>query len=763
MFAGHAAAAPRLVILGLRVLVNCPQNLRQTLSTQKYAQFVDVLLARTETLPGRVLRRGCDFALREVSSKAEVNCSTPPEMADLPEIQDFVLVVAPDIWALLIAESNNLPGYVTVQLTFEPTMIQTWGQFYPSLNGLTTASPPEPLTALSQQNQILWDLLVLSTAELSPQNSTCQPQVNLAVNQRIHRERLIHQITTQIRQSLDLSDILNTAVSQIRDFLQADRVLITEWTGQSQGTLIYEAQGSGAWQSMLGTADVNRILDELGDWSRLRAGEIVAYSDSSEFSHGAWQDLLHQYQVKSLLLVPIMVQGTLWGLLIAQHCQDIRIWLPQEQEFLCHICDHVSIALYQSQLYRQLQQQKATLEDRVAERTQALRQSVLSAESAQRVKSDFLATISHELRSPLTCVIGMSSTLLRWPLGPLTEKQRHYLETIHDSGTHLLELINRILELSQVEVGQTALRIRAFSLSQLARQVLQRVRAMALTAQLNLNLDLDIAPESDTFTADPHRLQQVLIHLLTNAIKFTPAQGHVTLRVVAQGDQVEFAVMDTGIGIPAHLQPLLFQLFQQLDTPYRRCHEGMGLGLAFTKQIVDLHQGSITVQSQEQQGATFTVIIPRQAWAPTLSPTPPPPEGRIILIEDQEETATLICELLTAAGYQVVWMTDPVIEQLSHFQPLMVIVSQRLHHFDLHRLIQHLQQNPNTQHTKTLVLRDTGLGGNSPAMAPNELKGDAYLSYPIDPEKLLAQIAALLQPETSPRLVAEPFEYVIAP
>lgn len=712
----------------------------QTLPAAKYEQFVKVLLAHTQATADRVTL---------------TDTVAPPGQDD---IQQYLVIIAPDFAALLTATATSLPGFLTVELTFTPETVIDFLQQLPASQHRSqnptfavNASILSPLIPA-----ILTDLLSLCAAELSPQTSRCQPQVNLAVQQRMHRERLIHEITTQIRQSLELPDILRTAVEQIRDFLQADRVLIIEEIPEGTRKVTYEARSDRAWSSLIGVVAPTGLP---GNQSPCKDGQILVISDleAQPIDSGAWQELRVSFQVKSLLIVPILVQGKVWGFLMAHDCQQPRLWYSQEQEFLNHVCNHISIAIHQSQIYQQLQQQKATLEDRVAERTQALRQSLLSAESAHRVKSDFLATISHELRSPLTCVIGMSATLLRWPLGPLTEKQRQYLETIHDSGTHLLELINRILELSQVEVGQTALRIQSFSLSQLARQVLQRVRAMAMTAQLNLKLELEIPANFDTFTADPHRLQQVLIHLLTNAIKFTPTQGNVMLRVECDAQEARFTVSDTGIGIPSHLQPLLFQLFQQLDTPYQRRYEGIGLGLAFTQQIVELHHGTITVQSQEEHGSTFAVAIPRQSQESSFSPLPSQtPEGRIILIEEQEDTATLICELLTATGYQVIWMTDLVIEQLPHFQPLLVIVSQRLDQFNLNRLVQHLQDTPATQQTKVILLCAPDSAINLSEARPGtdtELpylqRVDAYLHYPLDPEELLAQVSALTQLETT--------------
>jgi two-component system sensor histidine kinase/response regulator len=206
----------------------------------------------------------------------------------------------------------------------------------------------------------------------------------------------------------------------------------------------------------------------------------------------------------------------------------------------------------------------------------------------------------------------MSSTLLRWPLGELTQRQRDYLQKIHDSGEHLLELINDILDLSQIEAGKTVLDITEFSLTDTAHSSVDSLLKKAASEQVNLQLDLQIDPRRDLFTADAERVEQILWNLLTNAIKFTPEGGTVTLRVWVEDNTAIFQVEDTGIGIPQEKLPLLFEKFQQLDTPYHRRYEGSGLGLALTKQLVELHRGRIEVESTVAIGSIFTVWIPAQ-------------------------------------------------------------------------------------------------------------------------------------------------------
>jgi two-component system, sensor histidine kinase and response regulator len=404
---------------------------------------------------------------------------------------------------------------------------------------------------------------------------------------------------------------------------------------------------------------------------------------------------------------------------------------------------------HQAQLHQQLQAQKQTLEDQVTQRTQELQDALGATQSANRVKSDFLATMSHELRTPLTCVIGMSATLIRWSLGPLNDKQRTYLQTIHDSGEHLLELINDILELSHAESGKATLNLNEFSLTSLAQQTVQMLREKAEVGGLNFKTIFKIPANRDRFVADPRRVKQILYNLLSNAIKFTPSGGEVTLQVWLEPNTVIFQVEDTGIGIPLSQQPLLFQKFQQLDTSYRRTYEGAGLGLALTKQFVDLHRGWIEVSSTEGQGSIFTVEIPNQAFLNAPDKTLPSQHDngtnpRIVLIEENEETATLICEMLTAAGYHVVWIVEDstAIDQIRFLQPSVAIISIDRPDDKGLRLIQRFRKLVQARNLKIIALAPkTAAKDPQPYLASG---ADTFLTKPLKPEQLVHKIDLLL-------------------
>jgi two-component system, sensor histidine kinase and response regulator len=763
----------------MQVLVPTLDSFSQVLPAFKW-QALAAFLQKTATAAGRKAMLLSDREL-----------STPLPVAGL-----FALLVTADFCALLQAQQAETPDRYHTQLTFDNTEI---GSFLQQLKPLIAAKKKALLErAIAAQAQyaneprlpssFILQLLAVIASDPEPTAIACEPMVAAAIFQQVEQERLLNQVTAQIRQSLELPKILKTAVEEVRKFVSVDRLLIFEFSPQAfadgtsssksalssttertapgdtrsmsanllipdnyylQGRITYEAKASGDIPSVLDLADGCWFDHESQTREKYSQGIASLIPDIEEYYHQypCLLKLLQHAQVRAKLVTPIRVQEKLWGLLIAHQCYQPRQWQLDEEKFLGQIAQHLAIAIYQATLYHEVQQQKQTLEERVAERTQALAESLAATQSANRVKSDFLATMSHELRTPLTCVIGMSATLLRWSLGPLNDKQRSYLKTIHDSGEHLLELINDILDFSQVESGKTVLQMSEFSLSQLTRQCLQVFREKARAGNIDLKIQISVSAERDRFTADQRRVRQILFNLLANAIKFTPEGGTVTLRVWVESKTAVFQVEDTGIGIPAEQQPQLFQKFQQLDMSYKRRYEGAGLGLALTKQLVDLHHGWLSVESAEGKGSVFTVEIPAQELNAEevegdSTSRSSPSAGRVVLIEDDEDSAALVCDLLTAAGYQVVWMIEPstAVEQIQFLQPTAVITALEMSGMNGLDIVRRIRQHPVMQHIKVLALTHQSAAESH----DQDVGADAYLSRPIDPGHLLHKVAALI-------------------
>ncbi|MBI9086694.1 MAG: hypothetical protein JEZ11_24055 [Desulfobacterales bacterium] len=257
-----------------------------------------------------------------------------------------------------------------------------------------------------------------------------------------------------------------------------------------------------------------------------------------------------------------------------------------------------------------LRQHAAVLEQRVADRTAELVIARDRAESADRIKSAFLATMSHELRTPLNSIIGFTGIMIQGLAGPLNEEQQKQMRMVQGSSRHLLALINDVLDISKIEAGQLTLAFTAFALRPAIEKMVGLVSPLA--EKKGITLVLDIADDVATVTSDQRRLEQVFLNLLNNAVKFTD-KGQIRISCRRDNGHYRLSVSDTGIGIQPEELPGLFQPFHQIDTGLSRKHEGTGLGLSICKKLMDMMGGTIDVQSRWGQGSTFTICFPRQA------------------------------------------------------------------------------------------------------------------------------------------------------
>ncbi len=243
---------------------------------------------------------------------------------------------------------------------------------------------------------------------------------------------------------------------------------------------------------------------------------------------------------------------------------------------------------------------------------EAMREAKEQAELANRTKSEFLASMSHELRTPLNAILGFSELMGNATLGPLgNPKYEEYTKDINDSGRHLLALIQDILDLSKIEAGKLELDEEDIDIARAIRSCMVLVKERAKNGGVKLLTDI---PEGlPALRADQRKLKQILVNLLSNAVKFTPAGGTVTIKAWSRPDSgYVFQVIDTGIGMALADIPKALLLFGQVDSDLNRKYEGTGLGLPLTKSLVEMHGGSLDLQSEEGAGTTVTVRFPKE-------------------------------------------------------------------------------------------------------------------------------------------------------
>ena len=289
--------------------------------------------------------------------------------------------------------------------------------------------------------------------------------------------------------------------------------------------------------------------------------------------------------------VPLLRGDEVQGIIILARI-EVRPFEDREIELVESFARQAAIAIENVRLFNEIQDKSAQLE------------------VANRHKSEFLANMSHELRTPLNAIIGFSEVLLQKMFGELNDQQADYLDDIVTSGRHLLSLINDILDLSKIEAGRMELQLAPFSLVAALDNAVTLVRERATSH--GITLELEVAPRLDEILADERKLKQVVVNLLANAVKFTPDGGRVSVRAGRDDAGVRIAVQDTGIGIAPEDQHRIFEEFQQARRQTAQSREGTGLGLTLSKRFVELHGGTLTVESEPGKGSTFTVMLPLQ-------------------------------------------------------------------------------------------------------------------------------------------------------
>lgn len=327
----------------------------------------------------------------------------------------------------------------------------------------------------------------------------------------------------------------------------------------------------------------------------------------------------------------------------------------------------------------------------------AIEQSRNAAETANRAKSQFLANMSHELRTPLNAIIGFSEILSDKTFGDLNDRQLKYITNILNSGRHLHQLINDILDLAKVEAGRMELSCKAFDVGKALMEVQTIVKTLAHKKQINLTIE--VAPKLPPLVADEAKFKQIMYNLLSNAIKFTTDKGKVgvtaAIHHTAGSDSIsaeqflEIAVTDTGIGIKAADQDRVFKEFEQVDSSYARQQQGTGLGLALTKRLVEMHGGRIRVESEgiEGKGSTFIFVMPISGETSSPTPLDRKPEKRddvvrplVIVVTNDDFHQQLVCNYLADAGYDAAMVSDAgaVLRAMKARRPYAVLIDRNM-------------------------------------------------------------------------------------
>ncbi len=400
---------------------------------------------------------------------------------------------------------------------------------------------------------------------------------------------------------------------------------------------------------------------------------------------------LHQLGVKTLLLLPLAAKGQAFGLIEVENRDKKHVYTPEQINLALTVANQGAAAMDNAHLY---EEQIKTAEQ--------LRE-------VDKLKNQFLANMSHELRTPLNSIIGFSRVILKGIDGPISDLQEQDLSAIYNAGTHLLGLINDILDISRIEAGKMELSFESLDIATLITSVLSTTKG--LLKEKPVRLESYLEPNLPNIKADPTRMRQIVLNLLQNASKFTD-EGTIMVKAVrqfnAQGKpEVMVSVTDSGVGISPDDQKKLFQPFSQVDASPTRKAGGTGLGLSITRNLIELHGGHIDVISDVDKGSTFFFTIPAIAPTGTLTNAENPnfpeagkPDLKIVLaIEDDPQIIQLYQRYLEPEGYQVIPLTDSTkaVLQARNIRPFAITLDVHMPNLDGWQVIKALKSTPETQ------------------------------------------------------------------
>ncbi|AFY95280.1 PAS domain S-box [Chamaesiphon minutus PCC 6605] len=623
-------------------------------------------------------------------------------------------------------------------------------------------------------------------------------QAEETIARQLLQQQALGAIAQQTRNSLKVEEILTTATGQVQKLMLVDRVTIFR-VFPDRHIRVVEEVVMPSYPSLL---------------QRNWEDECISQAEFDFYLHGhphivndvlqdAWSECLPEYVdtigVKSKIVAPILlpVGGAnthsglepsdrlrLWGLLSIHACGCQRHWDAAEAQLLQQIADRLAIAIQQANLFEQLQ---AQLTDRQQAETQLRQTNYQLAISNQelaratRLKDEFLASMSHELRTPLNAILGMSEALQTSVFGSLNQQQLSSLVTIEKSGKHLLSLINDILDLSKIEANKFVLELTDVSIQSLCQNSLLFVKELAHKRQINLTTQLPEYLKQINIRVDDLRIRQVLINLLSNAVKFTPEGGSVTLDVrvldketgglgaegtgglgtVTTPRQIALSIVDTGIGIAPENITKLFQSFVQIDSRLNRQYAGTGLGLALVKRIVELHGGTVTVESQVDRGSCFRVCLPVELSAAIAVPSSVSPivdlapdsqatlltgpKASILIVEDNEANMETMTGYLQSRGYALLGAGtgQQAIEMAQIHTPDVILMDIQMPDIDGFEAIARLRQIPACRAIPIVAL--TALAMPADRQKCLDAGADRYVSKPVKLGQLVSTIEALLQ------------------
>jgi len=543
----------------------------------------------------------------------------------------------------------------------------------------------------------------------------------------------LREVGEAVGSSLDVDRVLSTIAmhavqlsgtdgGSIMEYYEHDRCFMVRATYQTEPTVIDRLRS------------IRIELDETLVGRAAKERKPLAVTDLSAVDMDAHLRILYESGWRSVLAVPMLREEQIVGALIVRR-KRTGTFSEETVELLETFASQSALALLNARLFRELEKRSAELE------------------VASTHKSEFLASMSHELRTPLNAVLGFSEVLLERMFGEINERQEEYLRDIHGSGKHLLELLNEILDLSKVEAGQMELGYTMFELAPVLEDAASMLRERAGLKAVDIVVEAD--DDVGAVEADELRLKQVVINLLTNAVKFTGDGGSVVMRATRSGSEVvTITVTDTGIGVSPEDRERIFESFQQGGRGPSR-EEGTGLGLTLSRRIVELLGGSMWLKSEVGVGSTFGFSVP--AYRPSVAgrvgePGPVTELAEVVVIEDDRRSLDLLTAYLAGRALRVTPARDGPsgLDAVRRIRPAVVLLDIRLPGMDGWDVLEALKADATTREIPVVVVsivderrRGAALGAAAYLVKPvsrdsllGALKSVGVLAGPAEPDSL---------------------------
>lgn len=618
-------------------------------------------------------------------------------------IRDAINAPDLDAYSRRWARQQGFVSMILMPLNFSGELRGFVGSFYTAEQAISDTQRRRLMTLASQASVAIQTILLIAESR-----------------RRADQLQTAAEIARDTSGTLALDILLDKAAELIRSrfgYYHTSIFLIDPGDGETAGSqAIVRASTGAAGEEMKRRGHSLMVGSRSVVGQTTATGQPVVINDVSQDSTHRPNPLLPE--TRSELGLPLRLGDRVIGALDLQSTQ-VNAFKPDDILVLQVLCDQIAIAVENATAY--------ALSQRAVE----------EMKKADQLKSQFLANMSHELRTPLNSIIGFSRVILKGIDGPVTELQQQDLTAIYNSGQHLLNLINDILDLSKIEAGKMELSFEDnVSLPDLIQSVTSTVTG--LIKDKPIQLLKEIAPELPGVRADPTKLRQVLINLLSNAAKFTE-QGSITLRAEPQigkdgVQEVLISVIDTGPGISAEDQKKLFLPFSQVDGSPTRKSGGSGLGLSICRRLVEMHGGQIGVVSEVGQGSTFYFTVPVSLKERLNLPKPQPGKRVVLSIDEDAQVTAMYERYLRDQGCQVIAISDPrlAIEAARQLHPVAITLDTGMSAYDGWEVLATLHSDPITRHVPVIVC--TLLDNRERAF---KLGASAYLLKPILEEDLV--------------------------